>query len=187
MMDHEFLACDEGALDECVAYGNGGHGVQFTKSSTTAAQANKKCIGGRVRGGAYYENGLDGVQILSSDRIRVEGANCRNNSNSISTGSGVRVDSINSIPANKNFISVNAYDDQSTMTQKYGVNIDATTSTEANDNEVFGCQFGTHVTGPFNNTGTRTVLNGVVTLSQTAYDALVSAGTVNPIITYAIV
>jgi hypothetical protein len=158
----ELLAADDNEVVNCRSYGNTGHGLQITKASSGADSANRKSTGNRVIGGAYTDNGADGINVASSDRNTVIGALCRDNARVTASKDGIRVETANSQTADYNvFANCICTDGKGAgaggLRQRYGINISPASATDANKNVVTGCQLLGNLTGALNDGGTDTV------------------------------
>jgi parallel beta-helix repeat protein len=124
----EFLASSDNLVEGCTITNTGGHGIQLVKSSTTAAQPNKKSNDNLVMNNVIDEAGQDGINVGSSDRNRIIGNTITNSSDVTSGRDGIRISSSDSITCDDNVVGEqgspnSATDNQATKTQRYGLNI----------------------------------------------------------------
>ena len=151
----EFLAASNNLVENCTITNVGYHGIQATKSSTsTSGQKNKKSSDNIIRNNVIDNAGRDGVNINSGDRNRVEG-NQITNSGNVASGSGIRIQSADSITCDDNIVNGNlATDNQATKTQRYGLNI----AHALCNRTVVGStnNFAGNLTKPINDVGTNT-------------------------------
>jgi len=120
----EFLASSSNLVEGCSISNVGGHGIQVNKSSTSAAQPNKKSNDNIVRNNTIDNAGQDGINITSGDRNQVTANTITNSSDDTSGRDGIRVASSDSITCDDNAVNGNlATDNQPTKTQSYGLNI----------------------------------------------------------------
>jgi parallel beta-helix repeat protein len=151
----EFLASTNNLVEGCVITNTGYHGIQATKSSTqTSGQKNKKSSDNIIRNNIIDNAGRDGINVNSSDRNRIEG-NQITNSGNVASGSGIRIQSSDSITCDDNIVENNvATDNQATKTQRYGLNI----AHALCNRTVVGStnNFNGNLTKPINDLGTNT-------------------------------
>jgi parallel beta-helix repeat protein len=120
----ELLASSGNTIEGCVITDVGGHGIQATKSSTSAAQPNKKSNDNLIRNNTVTNSGQDGVNINSSDRNQIIGNAIRNSANVTAGRDGIRIGSSDSFTCDDNSVNFNlATDDQAVKTQSWGLNI----------------------------------------------------------------
>jgi len=152
----EFLASSNNVVEGCTITNTGLHGIQLVKSSTTAAQPNKKSNDNIIRNNVIDEAGQDGVNVGSSDRNQITGNTITNSADVTPGRDGIRVSSSDSITCDDNVVSNNsANDNQSPKTQKYGLNIG---SSLCNRTVVGpGNNFAGNLTGAFRDLGTGTI------------------------------
>ena len=120
----ELLASSYNTVEGCRIANVGGHGIQITKSSSAASQPNKKSNDNIVSGNYIENSGMDGINIIGSDRNHAIGNTILNSSDAVSGRDGIRIQSGNGITCDDNSIDQNlATDTQATKTQTYGLNI----------------------------------------------------------------
>jgi parallel beta-helix repeat protein len=152
----ELLASGDNTIQGCTISGVGGHGIQVTKASAGADQANKKANNNLITGNVVDQAGQDGINITSSDRNQVVGNTVTNSSDDTTGRDGIRLTATDSVACDDNQVSNNrATDDQATKTQKYGLNI----ATSVCNRTVAGPgnDFSGNRTGPVHNLGTGTI------------------------------
>jgi parallel beta-helix repeat protein len=153
----ELLASSNNTIRGCNISGVGGHGIQVTKASAGADQANKKANDNLVTGNVVDQAGQDGINITSSDRNQVTGNTITNSSDDTSGRDGIRLTATDSIACDDNQVSNNrATDNQATKTQKYGLNI----ATSLCNRTVVGPgnDFSGNKSGPIHDLGTGPVI-----------------------------
>ena len=152
----ELLASSDNVVEGCMITGVGGHGIQIAKASPIADQPNKKSTNNLVTGNVVDEVGQDGINVTSGDRNQILGNTVTNSSDDTSGRDGIRITENNSITCNDNRVANNsASDDQSTKTQRYGLNI---TTSLCNRTVVGpGNVFSGNLTGPVRDLGTGTI------------------------------
>ena len=159
----EILASSQNTIEGCKITDVGGHGIQIVKSSSIAGQPNKKSNDNLVSGNHIENAGLDGINIISSDRNQVIGNTVLNSSDDAIRKDGIRIQATNGISCDDNEIEQNtATDDQEVKTQRYGLNI---SSPECNRTTVKDNFFAGNLTGYINDNGTGTI--SIDTLSPT--------------------
>ena len=120
----ELLAAGFNLVENCVVTNVGGHGIQITKSSTSAPQPNKPSSDNILRNNTIDNSGQDGINVNSGDRNQITGNTITNSSNITASRDGIRIGAADSIPCNDNMVNGNvATDTQATKTQAYGLNI----------------------------------------------------------------
>jgi parallel beta-helix repeat protein len=153
----ELLASSDNTIRGCSISGVGGHGIQVTKASAGADQANKKANDNLIEDNVVDQAGQDGINITSSDRNQVVGNTVTNSSDDTSGRDGIRLTATDSIACDDNQVSDNqATDNQATKTQKYGLNI----ATSLCHRTIVGPgnDFGGNKTGTIHDLGTGTVI-----------------------------
>lgn len=155
----ELIACEDTLLAGNYIFDTGGDGIKIGKASSGAGRPNAKCIDTIVTDNRINQAGANGIRILSCDRTNISGSNIiTNSSDDTASKDGIRIETTNSITADKNIIvGAICIDDQGTKTQRYGINIGPASASEANDNLVVGNQLRDNLTGGFNDGGTSTV------------------------------
>jgi len=152
----ELLAATDNRVEGCDIANVAGHGIQATKSSTSADQPNKKASDNVITGNRIDQAGQDGVNIISGDRNQVVGNTVTNSSDDTSGRSGIRLTVGDSIPADDNVVRANtATDNQVTKTQKYGLDIASSLVRRAvveNSNDFTG-----NLIAPIRDVGTGTI------------------------------
>jgi parallel beta-helix repeat protein len=141
----EMLASSNNRIEGCTITGVGGHGIQATKSSTSAAQPNKKSSNNIITNNVIQSVTLDGVNVNSGDGNQVTG-----NGISLSKRDGIRVESSNSITCDQNKLTSN------TLIQnvKWGIDIN---SSLCHATTVQGNVFSGNGSGPIRDIGTGTI------------------------------
>jgi parallel beta-helix repeat protein len=152
----ELLASSQNTIEGCTITNVGGHGIQATKSSTTADQPNKKSSDNLITGNVIDESGQDGVNLNSGDRNEITGNTITNSANVTSSRDGIRISSSDSITCDDNVVAHNtATDTQTVKTQRYGLNI---SSSLCNRTVVGpGNDFSGNKVAPINDAGTGTI------------------------------
>ncbi|HEU4424714.1 MAG TPA: right-handed parallel beta-helix repeat-containing protein [Pilimelia sp.] len=120
----ELLASSDNLVEGCTITNTGFHGIQLTKSSTTADQPNKKPNNNTISGNLIDGAGQDGVNVNSGDDNQITGNTIHNSSRVTSSRDGIRFSSSDSIACDDNTVANNvATDEQAPITQRYGLNI----------------------------------------------------------------
>jgi parallel beta-helix repeat protein len=143
----ELLASNNNRIENCTITGVGGHGIQVTKASASAAQPHKKSNDNVITGNTIQDAAEHGVDITSGDRNQVVG-----NGISLNGRDGVRLDSSSSITCNQNQVKVNTF----VQNTKWGLNID---DPLCNGTVVQGNVYSGNGSGSYRNNGTGTVNN----------------------------
>jgi parallel beta-helix repeat protein len=152
----ELLASSQNTIQGCTIQNTGLHGIQVTKSSTVAAQPNKKSSDNVITGNTIDNAGQDGINVNSSDRNQILNNTITNSSNISSGRDGIRISSADSITCNDNAVSGNtATDNQAVKTQRYGLNIGSSLCNRTVAGP--GNNFIGNLTGPIRNLGTGTI------------------------------
>jgi parallel beta-helix repeat protein len=152
----EFLASSDNRVEGCTITNTGGHGIQLTKSSTTADQPNKKSDNNVLTGNVIDQAGHDGINVNSSDDNQITGNTITNSSDDTSGRDGIRISSTDSITCDDNAVSnTTATDNQTPKTQKYGLNIDSSLCHRTVVGP--GNNFAGNLTGDIHNLGTGTI------------------------------
>lgn len=101
----------------CKAYGNGNNGLRVRGSDTYPA------LNVKVIGGEYFENDDNGILLIyGQEHTKISGVDAYNNNQAASGSCGIFISTVSQI--NEVTVrDVNAYDDQATATQKYGISI----------------------------------------------------------------
>ena len=157
----EILGSSENTIDGCQILDVAGHGIQIVKSSSGASQPNKKSNDNLITNNHIDNSGLDGINIISSDRNQVIGNTVLNSSDDAARRDGIRIQSTGSFTCDDNEVDQNtATDLQSTKTQRYGLNISnpECNRTVVGDNNLTG-----NLTGDINDDGTDTIYTNVDT------------------------
>jgi parallel beta-helix repeat protein len=152
----ELLAAGNNLIENCTITNTGFHGIQITKSSTSAPQPNKKSNDNIVRNNTIDNSGQDGINLNSGDRNQIIGNTITNSSNITGSRDGIRLSSSNLIPCDDNVVNGNlATDNQPTKTQSYGLNI----SSSLCNRTVVGAtnNFAGNRLGPIRDVGTGTI------------------------------
>jgi parallel beta-helix repeat protein len=150
----ELLASRDNRIEGCTITNVGGHGIQITKSSTSADQPNKKSNGNVLTGNSVDNAGQDGINLSSGDRNEIRGNTVLNSSDDTSGRDGIRLSSSDSVNCDDNVVSDNSSgDNQATHTQRYGLNI---SSSRCNRTVVWQNTFFGNVSGGINDQGTAT-------------------------------
>ncbi|GAA4574610.1 hypothetical protein GCM10023176_41980 [Micromonospora coerulea] len=151
----ELLASSGDRITGCLLTDVGGHGIQINKSSPTADQPNKKANRNVVTGNTITQAGQDGINVTSGDDNEITGNTITDSSDDTSGRDGIRVTSTDAVSCDGNRVWGNvATDDQTTRTQKYGLNIASTLchSTVVGPDNVFTG----NLVGPIRDVGTGT-------------------------------
>ena len=150
----ELLASRDNRIEGCTITSVGGHGIQITKSSSSADQPNKKSNGNVLTGNSVDNSGQDGINLNSGDRNEIRGNTILNSSDDTSGKDGIRLSSSDSINCDDNVVSDNTSgDNQATHTQRYGLNI---SSSRCNRTVVWQNTFFGNLSGAINDQGTAT-------------------------------
>jgi excisionase family DNA binding protein len=175
----EFLASTRNTVQGCKIYDVTGNGIQMTKASSGASQANKKSSYNTIIGNDINNAGRDGINIISSDSNIVNGNTILNSADDTASKDGIRIETADSITADFNIFTNNTItDDQGTATQRYAINIDAT----SNNTTIGGNYLDGNLTGTINDNGTNTVYSSQFhnnTLALDAGTATLNLGTTN--------
>ncbi len=151
----ELLASSSNLIEGCHITNVGGHGIQVTKSSTSADQPNKKSNSNTVRNNVIDQAGQDGINVQASDNNVVTGNTVTNSSDNTSGRDGIRVAPLDSVTCNDNRVESNtSTDNQAVKTQRYGVNI---TGALCNRTVVSGNILTGNLTQPFRDLGSGTI------------------------------
>jgi parallel beta-helix repeat protein len=151
----ELLASSDNQILNNQIYNVGGHGIQLTKSSTSAPQANKQSSGNTISGNIVDNSGMDGIDLNSGNSNTISGNLVTNSSDKVSSRDGIRILSSDGISCSLNLVSGNtATDNQVTKTQSYGLNI---TSSNCVGNVVTGNTFAGNKNGEIRDLGTGTL------------------------------
>jgi parallel beta-helix repeat protein len=142
----ELLASSNNRIEGCTITGVGGHGIQITKASSSAAQANKKSSDNVITGNTIQGAALDGVNVNSGDRNEI-----RSNGVSLNGRDGTRIDSANSISCDQNQVKTNSY----IQNNSWGLNINDPICTGT---VVQGNVYSGNGSGAFRNLGTGTII-----------------------------
>lgn len=150
----QFLASTDNLVENCVIANTGTHGIQATKSSTVADQANKKSSRNVIRNNVIDQAGQDGISINSGDDNQLLGNTVTNSSDDTSGRDGIRIMSTDGVSAERNVVSGNtATDNQVTKTQRYGLNL---SSSAVVSTTVSGNDFEGNLVAPIRDLGTAT-------------------------------
>jgi parallel beta-helix repeat protein len=141
----ELLASSNNRIEHCTITGVGGHGIQATKASTSAAQPNKKSSDNVFINNIIQNAASDGINIVSGDRNKAQ-----NNSVSLNGRDGIRVDSSSSISSNQNQVTGNT----SIQNDRWGLNIN---NSGCNSTVVSGNVFSGNGSGAYRDAGTGTI------------------------------
>jgi len=154
----ELLASSSNRVEGCTIVDVGGHGIQVNKSSTSAAQPNKKSTDNVVQNNTIDNAGQDGINVNSGDGNQIIGNMVRNSSDDTSGRDGIRIASTNSITCNDNLVDRNvSTDNQPVKTQTYGLNI---ANAECHRTAVGSNDFSGNRLGAINDGGTGTIYGG---------------------------
>ncbi|WP_446214987.1 CBM96 family carbohydrate-binding protein [Micromonospora sp. IBHARD004] len=152
----ELLASSGDTITGCRITDVGGHGIQINKSSPTADQPNKKATRNVVAGNTITQAGQDGINVTSGDDNEITGNTITDSSDDTSGRDGIRITSTDAVSCDGNRVWGNlATDDQTTRTQKYGLNIASTlchSTVVGPDNVLTG-----NLVGPIRDVGTGTI------------------------------
>jgi parallel beta-helix repeat protein len=120
----ELLGSSEAVIENCTINNVAGHGIQVTKSSTTAGQPNKQSNNNIIRNNVIDNSGQDGINVNSSNGNQMLNNTVRNSANITQSRDGIRIGAADNIACNANRVAGNtSTDNQTTKTQKYGVHI----------------------------------------------------------------
>jgi parallel beta-helix repeat protein len=142
----ELLAASNNRIENCTITGVGGHGIQMTKSSSSAAQANKKSSDNVIVDNTIQGAALDGVNVNSGDRNQI-----LSNGISLNGRDGTRIDSANSISCDQNQVKTNSH----IQNNNWGLNINDPICTGT---VVQGNVYSGNGSGSFRNLGTGTII-----------------------------
>jgi parallel beta-helix repeat protein len=153
----ELVGSRDDVIENCTIDGVQGHGIRVRKAALSADQPNKKSSGNIVRNNVITRAGLDGVNVTSSDGTRVVGNTITSAGRAV-TGpgggrSGIRVTTLDGVPANRTVVSGNAVSDPLRW-QRHGLDID---SPLAIGTVVTGNSFSGSRLGPIRDQGTGTL------------------------------
>ena len=153
----ELLASSSNRVENCQVINVGGHGIQITKSSTSASQPNKKSNDNVIVGNYVDNAGQDGINLNSGDRNLITGNTILNSSNITSSQDGIDIASSDSILCDDNVVQSNtATDNQAVKTQRYGLNI---ASSNCHRTVVAGNNFAGNRLGAWRDLGTGTIFS----------------------------
>lgn len=151
----ELLASSGDRVSGCLITDVGGHGIQINKSSPIADQPNKKANRNVITANTITQAGQDGINVTSGDDNEITGNTITDSSDDTSGRDGIRITSTDAVSCDGNRVWGNrATDDQTTRTQKYGLNIASALchSTVVGSDNVFTG----NLVGPIRDVGTGT-------------------------------
>ena len=151
----ELLASSSNRVENCQVLNVGGHGIQMTKSSSSAGQPHKKPNDNVIIGNYIDNAGQDGINLNSGDRNVITGNTILNSSNITSSQDGIDIASSDSVLCDDNVVQSNtATDNQSVKTQRYGLSI---SSANCHRTVVTGNNFAGNRLGTIRDLGTGTI------------------------------
>ena len=120
----ELLASTDNVVEDCTITGVGGHGIQLAKSSLGSDQPNKLPSRNTIRDNTIDQSGQDGINVNGGSDNLFVGNTITNSSDDVSGRDGIRIGSGDGAACDDNQVRGNvATDNQSTKTQRYGLNI----------------------------------------------------------------
>ena len=151
----EFLASSNNTVEGCRIRNVGSHGIEIAKASAVApGQPNKKASGNLVRNNVVDQSGQEGIKVNGGDNNVIRGNTVTNSANKVADHDGIRISSTDGISCDRNRVLNNvATDNQSTKTQRYGLNI---SSPLCHNAVVSGNRLKGNRQGRFNDEGTAT-------------------------------
>src|SRR6266511_1110557 len=151
----ELLASSSNRVENCQVLNVGGHGIQLTKSSTSASQPNKKSTDNVIVGNTIDNAGQDGINLNSVDRNLITGNTILNSSNTTTSQDGIDITSSDSVSCDDNIVEFNtATDNQAVRTQSYGLSI---SSSNCHRTVITGNNFAGNRVGEIRDLGTGTI------------------------------
>lgn len=154
----EFLASSNNRVERCTITGVGGIGIQVNKSSTVADQPNKKSNDNVITDNVIDQAGQDGINVISGDRNLIADNTVTNSANVTSSRDGIRITSADSIGCEDNTVSGDtSIDNQTTRTQKYGLNIANALCNRTVVGPIPPNNFTPNLSAPIHNLGTGTI------------------------------
>ena len=148
----QLLASSNNLIENCTITNVGGMGIRVTKSSTTAAQPNKKSTDNTISNNHIAFSESHGIGVRAGDRNVITGNTVLNAQNG---NSGILISEANNVDCDDNIVQFNtATDDQPVPTQGFGLNIAHTAChrTVVADNNFTG-----NVRGEIHDNGTDTI------------------------------
>ena len=116
----QLLASSDNVIENCTITNVGGMGIRMNRSSTSAAQPNKKSSDNIISNNLIDSSSSHGIGVRASDRNLITGNTVLN----AQEGSGIAISDVNDVQCDDNIVEFNtATDNQSTKTQKYGLAI----------------------------------------------------------------
>ena len=151
----ELLASSDDLIENCTITDVGGHGIQLNKASSSAQEPNKQSTDNVIQNNTITDAGQDGVNINSGTGNQILDNVITNSSDDTTGRDGIRIDSFDGVACDGNVIAGNvATDNQSTKTQKYGLDI---RSANCNGTVIgAGNDFSGNLVGAINDNGTNT-------------------------------
>ena len=121
----ELLASSNNTVEGCRISNVRSHGIEIAKASAVApGQPNKKSSGNIIRNNVIKQAGEDGIRVNGGDNNVIRGNTVTNSADEVGDHDGIRIGSTDGISCNRNRVLNNvATDNQSTRTQRYGLNI----------------------------------------------------------------
>ena len=121
----EFLASSNNTVEGCRIRNVGSHGIEVAKASAGApGQPNKQSSGNVIRNNFVDQAGEDGIRVNGGDNNVIRGNTVTNSADEVGDHDGIRIGSTDGISCDGNKVLNNvATDNQSTKTQRYGLNI----------------------------------------------------------------
>ena len=150
----ELLAASWNRIEGCTITDVGIHGIQLTKSSTSASQPNKPPNDNVLTGNTVDQSGQDGINLNAGSRNQMLGNTVLNSSDDVSSKDGIRITTADSRPCDDNVVSNNtSSDNQAVPTQRYGLHI---SSALCNRTVVSANTFNGNLNAPIKDLGTNT-------------------------------
>jgi parallel beta-helix repeat protein len=151
----ELLAASNNAITGCTITNAGGRGIALVKSSPVAGQPNKKSSGNVVADNVVQGSGSDGIHITSGDSNEILRNTVLNSASVLPLSSGIKIQSTDTITAEKNVVNGNsATDNRTPKKQRFGLNM---TGPLVAETSVGTNNFEGNLLGPINDAGTGTV------------------------------
>jgi parallel beta-helix repeat protein len=120
----ELLAASRNLVEGCTITNVHVHGIQMTKSSSSADQPHKAPDENVIRNNLIVESGQDGINLNSGNGNQLVDNTVLNSSDDVSSKDGIRITSSDSRPCDGNLVSNNeSSDTQAVHTQRYGLYI----------------------------------------------------------------
>ena len=120
----ELLAAHDNRIEGCQINDAVRDGIKLNRSSAGAAQPDKPSSDNAVLGNLIDQAGVHGIELIGGERNDIDGNTVLNSADDVASADGIRITTTGAVSCNNNIVNGNtATDNQTTKTQRYGLNI----------------------------------------------------------------